>query len=152
MDLMPKSYLILEHPTLWNSQNTLLSKMWSHWGQPHQQMLMAPNYQWCIGHFEWSEITSQLHCHGQPLSSCYTRMWFPLQVWHDSRLWEWHIPMQPPQCQAREIWITKRSLNMLVLDDDIPQVVLCSVKDNQEMELDMPQKSTRLWNQYRMIM
>ena len=34
----------------------------------------------------------------------------------------------------------KKFLNMLVLDDDIPQAVPCSVKNNQQMELDMPQK------------
>ena len=32
----------------------------------------------------------------------------------------------------------KRFLNMLILNNDIPQAVSCSLKDNQEMELDMP--------------
>ena len=48
--------------------------------------------------------------------------------------------MQPPQCQAKKFKSQKRFLNILVLDDDIPQSVLCSVRDNQEIELDMPQK------------
>ena len=44
-----------------------------------------------------------------------------------------------PKTQPEQFELQGGCLNMLILDDDVPQAVPCSVKDNPQVELDMPQ-------------
>ena len=45
---------------------------------------------------------------------------FCFQVWHDPRLWEWHIQYNHHDAKPEEFDSQNKCLNMLVLDNHIP--------------------------------